>query len=305
MAIGPCNLLSFLEYIICGFSMDSIQHRKLKAQGAIEFLSNYIWAIIVIAVVLAAFFFLGIFGGSSFQPRLQPGSCSVYRADGPGSVSEINVAGVCYGELPLSVADFKYGGAQPAITVNSIRFIKGQGLTLSGWVYFGGGGSSQVPFAYGASSAIYLSINSSSCGGGISLQPTSMCLTNSQTPLNKWIFVAVEYDNANGNIKGYAVINGNLINKTVPAGSYSVPAKSSLLIGDPWDGLISNVQLYNSSISSNTIMQLYERGIGGAPINLRNIVGWWQLNGNANDYSGDANNASSSSASYLYSYPAP
>ncbi|MEM3781909.1 MAG: hypothetical protein QXT43_03045, partial [Candidatus Micrarchaeaceae archaeon] len=32
------------------------------------------------------------------------------------------------------------------------------------------------------------------------------------------------------------------------------------------------------------------RGIGGAPINLQNLVGWWPLNGNANDYSGNGNN---------------
>ena len=30
--------------------------------------------------------------------------------------------------------------------------------------------------------------------------------------------------------------------------------------------------------------------IGGAPIDLQHLVGWWPLNGNANDYSGNGNN---------------
>ena len=30
--------------------------------------------------------------------------------------------------------------------------------------------------------------------------------------------------------------------------------------------------------------------VGGAPIDLQNLVGWWPLNGNAHDYSGNNNN---------------
>ncbi|MEM3781866.1 MAG: hypothetical protein QXT43_02815, partial [Candidatus Micrarchaeaceae archaeon] len=42
--------------------------------------------------------------------------------------------------------------------------------------------------------------------------------------------------------------------------------------------------------SASEIQALYQEGIGGAPIDLQNLVGWWPLNGNANDYSGNGNN---------------
>ena len=50
------------------------------------------------------------------------------------------------------------------------------------------------------------------------------------------------------------------------------------------------MQLYNASLSSNQISLLYDEGIGGVPVQLRGLVGWWPLNGNPNDYSGNGNN---------------
>ena len=57
-----------------------------------------------------------------------------------------------------------------------------------------------------------------------------------------------------------------------------------------FSGSIANVQIYNTSLSANEVQALYLEGIGGAPIDLQNLVGWWPLNGNANDYSGNGNN---------------
>jgi hypothetical protein len=56
---------------------------------------------------------------------------------------------------------------------------------------------------------------------------------------------------------------------------------------------ISNVQIYNTAMNSNEIAQLYYEGIGGAPLSgtpLFHLVGWWPLNGDTNDYSGNGNN---------------
>ena len=61
---------------------------------------------------------------------------------------------------------------------------------------------------------------------------------------------------------------------------------------------IANVQIYNASLSQNSIQALYYEGIGGVPINLRNLVGWWSLNGNADDYSGNGNNGASTAITY-------
>ena len=55
-------------------------------------------------------------------------------------------------------------------------------------------------------------------------------------------------------------------------------------------GLISNFQVYNTSLSAAEVQGLYVEGIGGAPTRLQNLLGWWPLNGNSNDYSGNGNN---------------
>ena len=50
------------------------------------------------------------------------------------------------------------------------------------------------------------------------------------------------------------------------------------------------MQLYNASLSSNQINLLYDEGIGGVPVQTQGLIGWWPLNGNANDYSWNGNN---------------
>src|SRR5487761_2342245 len=77
-----------------------------KAQSAMEYLMTYGWAILIVAVVLAAFFYLGVFSGANLAPRAQPGSCKVLRPNGPGTTTFINLAGVCTGQLPQFVAQF-------------------------------------------------------------------------------------------------------------------------------------------------------------------------------------------------------
>ena len=57
--------------------------------------------------------------------------------------------------------------------------------------------------------------------------------------------------------------------------------------GNPFTGYLSNIQIYNSELSSNSISELYNEGIGGAPIDLQSLIGWWPLNGNAKDYSSE------------------
>lgn len=63
-----------------------------------------------------------------------------------------------------------------------------------------------------------------------------------------------------------------------------------------FNGIVSNVQLYNATLSPETLNSMYAEGIGGDPIDLENLVGWWPLNGNANDYSGNLNNGQSFNA---------
>jgi hypothetical protein len=52
-------------------------------------------------------------------------------------------------------------------------------------------------------------------------------------------------------------------------------------------GRIANVQLYSTALTPQEVKYLYQQGLGGAPIRIGSLVGWWPLNGDAKDYSGN------------------
>ena len=54
-----------------------------------------------------------------------------------------------------------------------------------------------------------------------------------------------------------------------------------------FNGNMTDIQFYNTAMPSNDIVALYNEGIGGYPIWNDNPIGWWPLNGNANEYAGN------------------
>jgi hypothetical protein len=50
------------------------------------------------------------------------------------------------------------------------------------------------------------------------------------------------------------------------------------------------VQLYSTSLSASEVQTLYSESIGGAPLPMPELVGWWPLNGDTKDYSGNGDN---------------
>jgi hypothetical protein len=82
-----------------------------------------------------------------------------------------------------------------------------------------------------------------------------------------------------------------------------IPLNSpSFYLTNGFNGLITNVQIYNTSLSASQVATLYSEGIGGNPVALQNLVGWWPLNGNSNDYSGNNNNGAPTSVVYSSSW---
>ena len=49
--------------------------RLPNAQGAMEYLMTYGWSILIIAIVIAAMFQLGVFSSLQLAPKIPPGSC--------------------------------------------------------------------------------------------------------------------------------------------------------------------------------------------------------------------------------------
>jgi hypothetical protein len=78
---------------------------KFKSQAAMEYLMTYGWAILIIALSLIVLYSLGIMNPKNFTPRSPPGSCFVFRPNGPGTTDFISLQGTC-GYLPMYVGSF-------------------------------------------------------------------------------------------------------------------------------------------------------------------------------------------------------
>ncbi len=116
-------------------------------------------------------------------------------------------------------------------------------------------------------------------------------------PLNTWEMVTAEYNTTTGIASVY--LNSTLfVSKNVGKGLnvaqlLPIYLGSNSVSGGPtysFNGLMSDAQLYNTSLNNGQISSLYSEGIAGAPIQSSTLVAWWPLNGNANDYSGNGNN---------------
>ena len=285
-------------------------HQSFRSQSAMEYLMTYGWAILIIAVVLAALFELGVFNPMTFAPKAAPGSCQVVRPEGAGTTNFISLEGECNGELPQYVAIFSpnsieaqsgYGASNTYIKIDTPFGGGESNYTMTAWVsipfYNPCSGACGIPIAYyNPGGGLGLET-----GGGIGLHRGNGSDTFVPFPAfvpNTWYFIAVSIKYPN-----YHMYQDSVEENTSNTGNYMDTNPIYLgaeffTNGATFSGDISNVQLYNTPLSSNDIRTLYKEGIGGATINLQSLVGWWPLNGNANDYSGNGNNGVPNGVTY-------
>jgi hypothetical protein len=285
---------------------------RRRAQSAMEFLTTYGWAILLIALALTGIAYYASINFWLLGPRALPGSCLVSRPDGPGSLNNINFQGVCNGDIPSLVPVFT--GKNYIETTPYLFNLNNAQITIEAWFnMYGGGGTVKK-----STGAEYL-ISTPIPGNGVFIwidtngyvhfgfdQNGEATSGNAITP-GKWYQVVVTYDGSNlymylnGRQEAYSEVNRNL------------PPMNSLYIGTfgkvgsgsmqgYFNGSISNVQLYNASLGYNAVQQSYREGIGGTPVDLQHLVVWYPLNGNLNDYSGNGNNATSGSFYYTSSW---
>ncbi len=273
-----------------------------RLQSAMEYLMTYGWAILIIAVVLGALFQLGIFNASTFTPKAPPGACHVFRPNGPGTTSFINLQGICNGELPQYV--WRQQGAASYANVPDKSMLGPTQITISVWLESTTKNWKEFMQKQSYSNnGIWFGTDSG--GNPYFYSWTSKTLRNAcdnshSVSDGSWHNVAVTYN-------GFAVTtydNGKQIcqynyGTYLPLGYQIGTALTIGAYGDfSWSGLYSNFQIYNSSLSANEIVALYNEGIGGAPVQLNNLVGWWPLNGDTKDYSGNGNNGVSSAVTF-------
>ena len=291
-----------------GYASYSVYRHSTRAQSAMEYLMTYGWAILIIAIVLGVLYYLGVFNSANLAPHAQPGSCHVFRPNGPGTTYDAGFSGTCQGELPEYTSMYAGSGS---ISVPAPMMPSGQApRTIIAWINPSSEGSNSGIFYYGGANcnpdgAVFgLIINN----GYLFLWGSCDDVSSSiQIPLDTWSFVAVNYTGSTATFfyNGDAV--GNPFSYTSYACDSSDCTNSYIGGANGWwggqfSGEIANIQVYNASLSANDIHKLYLEGIGGAPIKLQNLVGWWPLNGNAQDYSGNLNNGVPSSIAYSSSW---
>ena len=308
----------------------AISRPGLKSQSAMEYLMTYGWAILIIAVVLGALFSLGVFNANNFAPKASPGACQVFRPNGPGTTMDINLAGECQGLEPQYVAQFNgHGSSGGGSYITTPPETTGQSsFSISFWMMY-----AQLPvnnvetlfsnqylsenthlqkwtvlldtraYPYGP---LELRLNDGSVQNDFTPQYASTCEPD-LTTLGRWHFATITVNTiaqtyafyADGNSCGSGSYSGEF------TGSNTFATTNSVYIGASaydYNGSLANVQIYNASLSANQIQALYQEGIGGAPINPMYLVGWWPMNGNANDYSGNNNNGQATSVTYTSSW---
>ena len=268
---------------------------RKKLQAAMEYLTTYGWAILLIAIVFALLFNMGVFNPNTFAPKAQPGSCQINRPFGPGTQQDTSMSGTC-NEMPKYVAQFN-GQNSYIDTGGSFMPLGGSARSVFAWVYFTGTSVRSTIYGYGdyfggAGEGAALEILPSGNNGDLYFESDVYNAGGPSFSEGQWVWIGYTY--LNGNILFY--VNGkelsggylgSVLNTQLPSTDQANIGKDSAGINYPFNGMMSNVQIYNTSLSSNDILSLYYEGIGGAPIVMHNLVGWWPLNGNTNDYSGN------------------
>jgi hypothetical protein len=245
-----------------------------------------------------------------------------YCANGVGNISNVTCkAGSSFiyaGSFatqaqPLTLPQYvgSFDGASSSVAISSLQSISGSRSDVA-WVYFatipsGNTGWPVIVDGIGGtphSAEIFiLGGNNGGCSGRMFIDwwGGSYCSTLTLTA-NTWYQVAYTYDGSTVafyvNGAGAGTVSGTLNTiavNTITLGADKIDGSTS---ANSLNGQLSNVQIYNIALSANQIQNLYAEGIGGTPINTANDVGWWQLNNNANDLSGNGNNGIATSVTY-------
>lgn len=264
----------------------------IRLQSAMEYLMTYGWAILIIAVVLGALYQLGIFGSATSGPRAIAGSCTIFRPNGPGTALSLSLVGQCNQELPQYVGVF-VGSASVSLPASPLLQPSSQ-ITVSMWVSTNAILAEMIPMYMNPD---YLFATDSSpphrsMYWEIHVNSVNQLSNSPAINVNQWYHVVGTYDGSNVNL----YINGVFVSNSAASGSITYSSGSDHIIINEvalpagMQAYLSNLQVYNSSLSASEVKSLYLEGIGGAPVKPQNLVGWWPLNGDVKDYSGDLNN---------------
>ena len=214
----------------------------------------------------------------------------------------------------VHVAQFNGKSSYINIPSSSSLNFGGSAFTVAAWVYLNtvktGANTASAVFAQrsacGAQNLqLYAQENYTAHGAPAvdfvnSVSTTYNLLGNKVLSAGRWYQIAGVYNGSiltlyiDGTADVSIPANGSVQAASVP----SVIGYDTCGANNYFPGDISNVQLYNTALSPNQIWQLYNESISGEPVVSGSVIGWWPLNGNANDYSGNGNDGTANNLLY-------
>lgn len=132
-----------------------------------------------------------------------------------------------------------------------------------------------------------------SSGNALRLCIQTCFSSSTQYNLDQWYQGAVTYNGAAVSFYLDGAPDGNTAtNANAPAGNLNLHIGAGLDGGATafFSGQMGNIQMYNISLSAAQVNSIYAEGISGPPLGTKNLVAWWNLNGNTGDYSSSQNN---------------
>lgn len=234
---------------------------------------------------------------------------SSYIGRAAGNLPERSQNGIfALSNFNREVARFNGATSQIVVTNAPLNTVSGGNNTVALWLYWTGG-NNQAPFSFSNYNLIF----NRGCFGFDKGSSPAYGINNSGF-VNRWIFVVAKLNNGGGPIFNRLYING--VNETLGTSgciealgvagatdSFSIGNRNSGGSGF-FNGMITNVQMYNTSLSPLSIERLYQEGLSAIPISGNNLVFWSTLNGNLSDISGNNDKVSASSVAFSHWTPA-
>ncbi len=198
-----------------------------------------------------------------------------------------------YGYLPNESATLtaQFNGASSSISVANAPGLSPTNVTIAAWFEPTTTSSERIvakPITVGKGDDYDLYSSSTFLGSRLTTSSgTSYYQASTAISPDTWYFGAAAYQSSTNTISIY--MNGKLIgtSNSVVSGALS-SSSNSLTIGSGystyWTGNISDVQIYNTTLSASQISELYSEGMIGTPVPNEGLVGWWPMTGSGANY---------------------
>lgn len=184
-----------------------------------------------------------------------------------------------------------FNGTSSYVQIPNSAGLQLSNLTISGWVYYKGPAESNWNWLIAKQGAYGVG----ACGNSLAVcyyNWGSGTEYNSGTDLNpyKWYMLTAVIGNGTETVfvNGQKVLSNLLTVSSQSTVGFQIGYGNAG--GQLLNGSAKNIQVYASKLNQTEIQKLYNYGLNGGPLNGSSVVGWWPLDGNANDYSGNGNN---------------